>query len=40
MLDELAAILNKRRNTGESRSDLLAYLVEREYEKQQNLAPF
>lgn len=40
LLDQLAVILNKRRNIGESRSDLLAYLVEREFEKQQNIAPF
>lgn len=37
MLDELRVVLNKRRGVGLSRMDCLAYLIEREYEKQDSI---
>lgn len=40
MYDELVIILNKRRNVDATRPGLLIYLLEREYEKQQNLKHF
>jgi len=37
MLDELVQVLHKRRGVGLSRMDLIAYLLEREYEKQDKI---
>lgn len=37
MLDELVIVLHKRKGTGLSRMDCLAFLIEREYEKQDKI---
>lgn len=37
LLDELVQVLHKRRGVGLSRMDLIAYLLEREYAKQDEI---
>ncbi len=37
LIDELVAVLHKRRQVGNTRMDMLMYLVEREYAKQDEI---